>query len=49
MVQSLSVLLFLDRLHKSQLGPETSAKNHCGFSWDQEGYDHFYWVMYAHM
>ena len=49
MGQSLSVLLFFEWLHKSQLRPETSAKNHCGFSRDQVGYDHPYWVIYAHM
>lgn len=49
MGQSLSVLLFLEQLYKSQLGPETLAKNHCSFSRDQVGYDHPYWVMYAHV
>lgn len=44
----LPVMLFLERLYKSQIGPETSAKNHCGFSWDQVGYDHPY-CEYAHM
>lgn len=43
------LVLFLEQLYKSQIGPETSAKNHCGFSWDQVGYGHPYWVMYAHM
>lgn len=49
MGQSLSVLLFLEQLYKSQLGPETLAKNHCSFSRDQVGYDHPYWIMYAHV
>lgn len=30
-------VLFLDHLCKSQIGPETSAKSHCDFSWE--------WVM----
>lgn len=47
--QILPALLFLEQLYKSKMGPETSAKNHCGFSWDQVGYVHPSWVVYAHM